>query len=108
MWKPRYFNWVPLVARKVEKCFNVEKKPTTTLTANPYNHHLVKIMADINQFLRSKEQLGEMLRALNRSKVWDIHTMAYIKQIEEAIALIDFKIEEYMARLQPDGAISAA
>ena len=49
-----------------------------------------------------------MLRALNRSKVWDIQTLAYIKQIEEAIALLDYKIEEYMARLQPDGAISAA
>jgi len=97
-----------MVVSNVEKSVNVERLPTTTLATNPYNRHLVKIMADINQFLRSKEQLGEMLRALNRSKVWDIHTMAYIKQIEEAIALIDFKIEEYMARLQPDGAISAA
>ena len=65
-------------------------------------------MADMNQFLRSKERLVEMLHKLNSNKTWDVQTMAYIKQIEEAIRFLDFKVEEYMAGLQPDGAISVA
>jgi hypothetical protein len=56
-------------------------------------------MADINQFLRSKERLAEILHELTRKAVTDTHTKEYIKVLENAIRILDEKIDACLAGL---------
>jgi hypothetical protein len=53
-------------------------------------------MADLNQFLRSKERLCEMLNEVVHLKAADSKTIAYIQSIEHSIKILDEKIAEYL------------
>jgi hypothetical protein len=53
-------------------------------------------MADINQFLRSKERLVEILHDLRHSKFPDANTLNCIIAHQDSIRILDEKIEEYL------------
>ena len=50
-------------------------------------------MADINQFLRSKERLVELLHELKRKTFLDAYAIDDIKTLENSIGVLDEKID---------------
>ena len=52
-------------------------------------------MADLNQFLRSKDRLTEILFCLNFKNTPDEKTVSYIEIIQTSIKTIDLKIAEF-------------
>ncbi|HEY4325273.1 MAG TPA: hypothetical protein VGN20_14845 [Mucilaginibacter sp.] len=74
------------------------------LVENPFEPKLIyiverqnhlRIMADINKFIRSKDRLEEIHNFLTNKRTKDEETESIIINVEESIKVIDHKMEEF-------------